>query len=82
MFKRYPILQPLLIALTLGLAPFSPQPHILGKIKWLKGGGVGMQALDYFDTLLHGLPWLWLFYFLVNQLIRLLKNHNFFKFKI
>jgi hypothetical protein len=43
---------------TLGLAPFFPEPHILGKIKWIAGGAVGMQPMDWFDTLLHGVPWL------------------------
>ena len=44
--------------LTLGLAPFVPEPHIWGKLKWLAGGGVGMQTIDWSDTLFHGLPWI------------------------
>ncbi len=48
----------LLMSLTLGLAPFLPEPHILGKIRWIAGGAVGMQPLDWGDTLFHGLPWL------------------------
>ncbi|HEX5625844.1 MAG TPA: hypothetical protein VFX48_07500 [Saprospiraceae bacterium] len=44
--------------LTLGLAPFYPEPHIWGKIKWLAGGAVGMKAIDWFDLFFHGLPWL------------------------
>lgn len=51
---------PLLGALTLGLAPFAPEPHIVGKLRWLAGGAVGMQGMDWFDLLLHGAPWLWL----------------------
>ena len=47
----------LMLSLTLGLAPFYPEPHILGKIKWLIGGAVGMQPMDWFDLLLHGTPW-------------------------
>lgn len=47
----------LLASLTLGLAPFSPEPHVWGKIKWVLGGANGMQAMDWFDLLLHGLPW-------------------------
>lgn len=43
---------------TLGLAPFFPEPHIWGKLKWIAGGANGMQAIDWFDTLFHGLPWL------------------------
>lgn len=50
---------------TLGLAPFTPEPHIMGKIQWILGGAVGMKPIDWFDSLLHGLPWilllLWIF---------------------
>ena len=45
------------ICLTLGLAPFYPEPHIVGKIRWVAGGAVGMGYIDWFDLLLHGLPW-------------------------
>ncbi|MEZ4921706.1 MAG: hypothetical protein R2780_00910 [Crocinitomicaceae bacterium] len=45
-------------SLTLGLAPFAPEPHIWGKLKWISGGAVGMQAMDWFDVVLHGTPWL------------------------
>lgn len=41
----------------MGLAPFMPEPHIWGKLKWIAGGAVGMQPMDYFDTVLHGTPW-------------------------
>jgi len=47
-----------LVCVTLGLAPFAPEPHIWGKIKWIKGGAVGMELMDWFDTLLHGVPFL------------------------
>ncbi|MGK0412183.1 MAG: hypothetical protein ACJA1B_000373 [Polaribacter sp.] len=51
----------LIASLTLGLAPFNP-PHIWGKIQWLLGGNAlsaenGMKSQDWFDVLLHGLPW-------------------------
>lgn len=46
----------LLASLTLGLAPFAP-PHIIGKVKWVLGGAVGMQPMDWFDLVLHGTPW-------------------------
>lgn len=48
----------ILLCLTLGLAPFFPEPHIVGKMKWLAGGAVGMSTIDYFDVLLHGFPFL------------------------
>ena len=48
----------ILLCLTLGLAPFFPEPHIWGKLKWIAGGANGMQLKDWFDVLLHGFPWL------------------------
>lgn len=51
---------PLIMSLTLGLMPFTPEPHIWGKLKWVAGGADGMQAMDYFDLLLHGAPWVYL----------------------
>ncbi len=48
----------ILLCLTLGLAPFFPEPHIVGKVKWIFGGANGMQAMDWFDVLLHGFPFL------------------------
>ena len=48
----------LLLSLTLGLAPFSPEPHILGKLKWIAEGAEGMSPMDWWDTLMHGTPFL------------------------
>ena len=48
----------ILLCLTLGLAPFFPEPHIVGKLKWIIGGANGMQAMDWFDVLLHGFPFI------------------------
>ncbi|HMR43120.1 MAG TPA: hypothetical protein PKC40_04770, partial [Saprospiraceae bacterium] len=50
-------------SLTLGLAPFIPEPHLFGKIRWVAGGAVGMKAIDWFDLLMHSAPWLALIYF-------------------
>ena len=47
----------LLLCLTLGLAPFFPEPHIFGKVKWILGGANGMKLIDWFDVLLHGFPY-------------------------
>ena len=46
------------LCLTLGLAPFKPEPHIWGKLKWIAGGANDMKLLDWLDVLFHGLPWL------------------------
>ncbi len=48
----------ILLCLTLGMTPFFPEPHIWGKLKWIAGGAVGMKAMDWFDVLLHGFPFL------------------------
>ncbi|MEZ4896952.1 MAG: hypothetical protein R2806_08965 [Saprospiraceae bacterium] len=45
------------MALLLGLAPFVPEPHLLGKIRWIAGGANGMTLLDWFDFIWHGWPW-------------------------
>ncbi|SOE21308.1 hypothetical protein SAMN06298216_1781 [Spirosomataceae bacterium TFI 002] len=62
------IIIPLLLSLTLGLAPFTPEPHIWGKLKWIAGGGNGMQFMDYFDLFQHGAPWVWLIFVLIREL--------------
>ncbi len=51
---------PLALCLTLGLAPFVPEPHLVGKIRWVMGGGHGMSFMDVFDLALHGAPFVWL----------------------
>lgn len=48
----------LIACLTIGLAPFTPEPHIWGKLRWIAGGGSGMTVMDWLDLLFHGLPWL------------------------
>ncbi|MDA9555079.1 hypothetical protein N9R54_02475 [Pelobium sp.] len=52
-----------LLCITIGLAPYYPVPHSYEKLKWLIEGGNGMQTLDYFDLVLHNLPWV---YFLIS----------------
>lgn len=54
------VLPPLLASLTLGLAPFFPEPHLVGKLRWVAGGAEGMGPQDWFDLFLHGAPWIWL----------------------
>lgn len=50
----------LVVALTLGLAPFAPEPHVWEKLKMLAAGDL-VRPIDIFDLLLHGIPWLLLF---------------------
>jgi len=51
---------PAMASLTLGLAPFVPEPHLVGKLRWVAGGAVGMGPMDWFDLVMHGAPWVWL----------------------
>jgi len=57
---------PLIASMTLGLAPMFPEPHIVGKIRWIAGGAVGMSAVDWGDFLMHGAPWALLAWTLVQ----------------
>jgi hypothetical protein len=54
---RLPLGLVLIVALTLGLAPFVPEPHLWEKLKLLAAGRL-TRPIDVFDLLLHGLPWL------------------------
>jgi len=49
----YPIL--ILACLTLGLAPFLPQPHVVEKLRMLFAGTL-TRPIDIFDLLLHAAP--------------------------
>ena len=42
-------------ALTLGLAPFVPEPHIWEKLKMLVAGDL-TRPIDIFDLVLHATP--------------------------
>lgn len=53
---RQPVIIFLLVALTLGLAPFVPEPHLWEKLKMLVAGDL-RRPIDIFDLLLHGTPW-------------------------
>ena len=62
-------LPPLVACATLGLAPFVPEPHILGKLRWLLGGVADMRPVDAFDLVFHAAPWLWLMAVMVDHLL-------------
>ena len=59
----------LLLCLTLGMAPFFPDPHIYGKLKWILGGAHGMGFMDWFDVVLHGFPWVLLIRLMILKII-------------
>jgi len=56
----------ILAALTLGLAPFLPEPHIWEKLKMLFAGTL-TRPIDIFDFLMHAAPWL----LLILKLVRI-----------
>lgn len=56
----------IMLALTLGLAPFFPEPHLFEKVRMLSQGQL-VKPVDIFDLLMHLAPWL----VLAAKLIRL-----------
>jgi hypothetical protein len=60
----------ILLCLSLGLAPFFPEPHIVGKLKWIFGGAIGMKPMDWFDVMLHGFPFVLLLRILIKKLTK------------
>ena len=57
LLDQIPLNFAILAALTLGLAPFFPEPHLWEKLKMLAGGTL-VRPIDIFDLVLHALPWL------------------------
>ena len=56
LLDNIPVTTLVLVALTLGLAPFVPQPHVWEKLMMLMNGQL-TRAIDIGDLLFHGLPW-------------------------
>jgi hypothetical protein len=52
---KIPLVTLLIIALLLGLAPFTPEPHLWEKLKMLAAGEL-VKPIDIFDLFLHGTP--------------------------
>lgn len=65
---KIPLTIVVLAALTLGLAPFVPEPHIWEKLKMLAAGAL-TRPIDIFDLALHAAPWLILAAKLVRMLV-------------
>ena len=55
LFDQLPWSLVILLALTLGLAPFRP-PHIVEKLQMLVRGTL-VRPVDWFDLALHSVPW-------------------------
>ncbi len=58
----------IIACLTLGLAPFAP-PHIWEKLLMLAKGQL-VKPIDWFDLILHALPWILLIAKAVGTLIQ------------
>ena len=43
------------LCIFLGLAPFTPEPHIVEKLRMLAQGNL-VRPIDIFDLLMHGAP--------------------------
>jgi hypothetical protein len=46
----------IILCLTLGLAPYTPEPHVWQKLKMLLSGTL-TRPIDILDFILHGAPW-------------------------
>ena len=55
-------------SLTLGLAPFTPHPHIWKQIQNIRLGRT-MVGMDWIDLVMHGAPWLYLIYVIVAMIL-------------
>ncbi|BBB30890.1 hypothetical protein [Neptunomonas japonica] len=54
LMRRLPWIVLIFGSLTLGLAPFFPQPHLFEKVHMLINGELS-RGIDFFDLFLHGL---------------------------
>lgn len=54
---KIPVITLIIIALLLGLAPFTPEPHVWEKLNMLAAGTLH-RPMDIFDLFLHGTPWI------------------------
>ncbi|GGO52839.1 hypothetical protein SAMN05444398_101179 [Roseovarius pacificus] len=57
LLDKLPWVLVLVMCVTLGLAPFTPEPHVWEKIRMLAAGDL-VRAIDWFDLVLHASPWL------------------------
>jgi len=46
----------IILCLTLGLAPYTPEPHVWQKFQMLLSGTL-TRPIDILDFILHGAPW-------------------------
>ena len=66
--KRLEIIN--LTLLNFRLSTFFPEPHLLGKLRWIAGGAVGMAFKDWLDVVFHGFPFVLLIRLLFIKLTK------------
>lgn len=66
---QIPLSLVVLACLTLGLAPFFPEPHLWEKLKMLVAGEL-VKPVDIFDMLMHAAP----FVVLALKLLRMARG--------
>ncbi|MDO8884860.1 MAG: RND transporter [Pseudotabrizicola sp.] len=54
---QLPLSYAVIAALTLGLSPFLPEPHLVEKLRMLAQGNL-IKPIDIGDLVLHALPWM------------------------
>lgn len=69
LLDRTPLVLFVVLALTLGLAPFLPEPHLWEKLKMLVDGTL-QRPIDIFDLVMHGTPWV----LLAAKLVSMVKS--------
>jgi len=55
LLERLPLPLLVVLSLTLGLAPFTPQPHLFEKLQMLFASTL-TKPVDIFDLIMHGTP--------------------------
>ena len=65
----------IIASLTVGLAPFTPHPHIWKQIRniWFDRP---METIDWLDLLMHGAPWVYLLFVLGAMLYKKKKTSS------
>ncbi len=55
MLEKIPYLLLIIVSLTLGLAPFTPRPHLVEKLAMLLAGAL-VKPIDILDLVIHASP--------------------------
>ncbi|MFK7927878.1 MAG: hypothetical protein AB8H79_06800 [Myxococcota bacterium] len=71
MLIRYAIVA--VFCIGLGLAPFNAEPHLLGKLRWVSGGAIGMRFVDWIDLIMHGGPFVALISMIIYDGVQLIR---------